>query len=53
LPDAESGRPGETEGSRVHERDLPAGRQVAQFETKILTSLKEPEVLDARAVEVD
>ena len=41
------------QGSRVHERDLPAGRQVNRFETEILTILKEPEVLDGRAGEVD
>jgi hypothetical protein len=44
---------GEGEAGRVQERDLPAGREVNRFETKILTSLKEPELLAGRAGEVD
>jgi len=35
------------------ERDLPAGRQVNRLETEILTSLKQPEVRDGPAGDVD
>ena len=39
-PAPSCGRQGKSEGSRVHERDLPAGRQVSRFETEILTTRK-------------
>ena len=37
-----SGQQGESEGRRIHERD-------GSFETEILTSPREPEILDGRA----
>ena len=40
LADKPPVAPGEREGSRVHERDLPAGRQVSRFETEMLSSRK-------------
>ena len=43
----------EFRGPLDHERNVPAGRQMNRFETEILTSLKEPELLDGRAGEVD